>query len=934
MTNFLTKTITLLFAIVIACTAYSQRQYGSIAGRVIAQEENSSEYRTISGVTIELFTATDTLGMTLSDSRFFFNRISPGKATIRFSYLGYKTVVQELEVKAGETSELNIVLQTEVFDIGAVSVKTSVPLYIVKEDTIIFNPAAVKTLENDETIEILRQMPGVILSGGSINVMGQEVERTYVDSRLIFGDDPMAALNNLLAADVIKIRAYDEPRNKGKDGLPHEMIRVLNIETKSKLIAATTGHFLGSYGYDIPTGGSGSHARYGIGATGNFFSENFLLSGNAFFNNINRTSNKVSELLDRSSKNPGYNRNTYVDIGFVRKWPTDYQEYSQPIKLQANYTFSNDYSKSENILDQLYFPSVAEGYEKRTIDDTARNTTTRRTHNMSVDFRLPTAKAGNFSLIHNLTFSNANDNSFSSYYVRTDDQPVTGTRSRQESDYADYHLSEILGWDRSFGEQWGLALNGQFQIGEGDGNGVKYDSLFSTETTTFLTTSPLHSMKEIMGNVHLSFYPRGMESAEYFILNYQYNYKNDLRKQLAFDRFHGLPDEPNEINTFDYTTNHHTHSGKLQYSKTFLKSRIMLIAILGGQTVLIDKTERMPGDSYFKSRFNAFLPSLSLQNMSMISSFSILYFANPIIPYIEQLRPRLNNNNLYSLSVGNPNLNQSYRHNLTAGYNHMFGKTSSSLGLTANASYTNNYIAMAQRFFATDTPLAEYEGYVAPAGSTLTTYDNIDGQWSADAKITYRTPLRKLKSNLTIAPGFTFYDTPAFRGEQVIRTKEYTPEFSVSLSSNFSRSVRLVLGSTTGYTYAENNFGDSYKYLRESLTASATVNNLFKHLVFNAKYQGIFYRDIKTTDTDNSHILNLSLGCKVFKRMGEIGIAVYDVLNRTSGFTTAMTADYIKNSWQEMFGRYFTVNFALKFNKIRPGLSTPADINDGSMKWQ
>lgn len=81
--------------------------------------------------------------------------------------------------------------------------------------------------------------------------MGKDISRTYVDGKLIFGNDPMAALQNLLANDVLKIRVYDEnaddnPHRKRRKG--EEMRRVFNIETKSKLIQATTGHFLASYG--------------------------------------------------------------------------------------------------------------------------------------------------------------------------------------------------------------------------------------------------------------------------------------------------------------------------------------------------------------------------------------------------------------------------------------------------------------------------------------------------------------------------------------------------------------------------------------------------------------------------------------------------------------------------------------------------------------
>ena len=80
----------------------------------------------------------------------------------------------------------------------------------VKGDTLVYNAVAVRTFEGDETIKIVEQLPGVLTSENGVSVMGKDISRTYVDGKLIFGSDPRAALQNLLANDVLKIRVYDE----------------------------------------------------------------------------------------------------------------------------------------------------------------------------------------------------------------------------------------------------------------------------------------------------------------------------------------------------------------------------------------------------------------------------------------------------------------------------------------------------------------------------------------------------------------------------------------------------------------------------------------------------------------------------------------------------------------------------------------------------
>ncbi len=288
----------LLFCLFFPLLSVAQSRPGSIAGQVSGplQDNGSLKFRTsVNGVVVEAYTTTDTLYTTTVNGYFQFKKVTAGRVTVRFTHISYKEVVKEIEVKPGETTEVEIQMQEAAQEIESVTVKGEVPVLTVKGDTLVYNAAAVQTFEGDETMKIVEQLPGVLTSESGVSVMGKDISRTYVDGKLIFGSDPMAALHNLLANDVLKIRVYDEytdrnPKRKRRKG--DETHRVFNIETKSKLIQATTGHFLASYGADMNKGGRGNHDRYGIGATANFFSESLLLSANAFFNNINRKSNK------------------------------------------------------------------------------------------------------------------------------------------------------------------------------------------------------------------------------------------------------------------------------------------------------------------------------------------------------------------------------------------------------------------------------------------------------------------------------------------------------------------------------------------------------------------------------------------------------------------------------------------------------------------
>ena len=319
------RNFVVLCCLFIPILSVAQSTSGTIIGQVLTKGNLASvgETRTsVGGVVVEAYTARDTLYTTTVNGYFQFKKVTAGPVTLRFSHLSYKDVIKEIEVKPGQTTEVEVTMQEAPQQIDAVTVKGETQVLKVSGDTLVYNAAAVRTLEGDETMEIIKQLPGVLTSEAGVSVMGKDISRTYIDGKLIFGSDPMAALQNLLANDVLKIRGYDEdvdqnPRHKRRKG--DEMRRVFNIETKSKLIQATTGHFLASYGADMNKGGRGNHDRYGIGATANFFSVSLLLSANAFFNNINRKSNKISDIIAVKSPKSSFSQKPSVARYFESK---------------------------------------------------------------------------------------------------------------------------------------------------------------------------------------------------------------------------------------------------------------------------------------------------------------------------------------------------------------------------------------------------------------------------------------------------------------------------------------------------------------------------------------------------------------------------------------------------------------------------------------
>ena len=94
-----------LFLIPVVIPSFAQQKTGSIIGNVKAEQENRA-YE-LNGVIVEAFTIKDTLYMTTVGGIFQFKRVTAGPVTLRFSHISYKDVIKEIEVKPGQTTEVD-----------------------------------------------------------------------------------------------------------------------------------------------------------------------------------------------------------------------------------------------------------------------------------------------------------------------------------------------------------------------------------------------------------------------------------------------------------------------------------------------------------------------------------------------------------------------------------------------------------------------------------------------------------------------------------------------------------------------------------------------------------------------------------------------------------------------------------------------------------
>lgn len=149
-----------------------------------------------------------------------------GKYLLKSVVKGYQTTITPLDVPEKEYRRRVRYWNTDVLmkkerqsptetNLGEAVVAVTKIKMVTKGDTVVFNASAFQLSEGSMLEQLLAQMPGMKLEdGGKITFNGQHVEELLVNGKDFFQGDPKIALENLPAYMVDKVKVY---RKEGED---------------------------------------------------------------------------------------------------------------------------------------------------------------------------------------------------------------------------------------------------------------------------------------------------------------------------------------------------------------------------------------------------------------------------------------------------------------------------------------------------------------------------------------------------------------------------------------------------------------------------------------------------------------------------------------------------------------------------------------------
>lgn len=928
MKTFYTFTL-LLFCLVLSHTTYGQRPTGQErAPRMITGTVMDGATKTpMAGTNILIKTVTDSLLLgTVTDAKGHFEierpRIPSVKVEVKF--IGYLTISKIHNQRDPlDLGELTLVEDAQ--ELGEVIIEGQVPVGEMRGDTTSFNANAFKTKENGVAEDLVRKLPGITITNGEVQAQGEAVQKILVDGREFFGSDPSIALKNLPASSIERVEVLDQKSDQSRltgfdDGTYSKTINIILREDSKN------GQFGRVYG------GYGTDDRYTAGGSINLFKGDRRVSILGLFNNVNQQNFSSQDLAGVSANSGGgrgrggfgggggsfYGGN---DIGTITTNAMGLN-YSDKLGSKVNFTGSYFFNNTQNTLRQItnrqtvINDSTTQNYQENVLNSSEN-------FNHRANARIEADLNDKNSLIISPTISFQNSKNFSdrdAFTSANETDSLSALRSINNSKNTSYNIGNNITYRYKFDKKGRTlssdiytAWNNRDQDSDLEAASIDYrrDQLDTTLQNTDLLSKGFNyrinaTFTEPIGE-------KSIATVGYQVGNNKTS--SDQKTRILNDENVSVLDTAlsNEFNNKFITQ-------RLRTGYSYNNEGWNLSANLDYQYAKLDNEAFFPTEGVFVRDFNNFLPSASLsyRNRETGISYRVRYRTGTDEPSVSQLQNVVNNQNPLNLSVGNPNLGQSFNNNIFANISKVNMEKSRTLFAFLTYSGTSNYIGT-NTYIASEDTLINDEILLRPGGQ-ITQPVNLDGNFSTRAFVSYGSPIKKLKSNLNLNTRVGFNRRPGMiNGEKNINDNVDLSQ-GITLSSNISKDFDFTLSTTGTYTIVNSSLQESLDnnyYVQESNLRLYYSPNDGKLFIGN-NVSNSLYRGLSEGFDQSVWLWNIEAGYRFAKsNKAEVKLVVFDLLNQNKSINRTISDVSVTDVYTNVLTRYGLLTFTYIIGKFK-----------------
>lgn len=892
--------------------AFAQGDSLSVEGKVLIQEGQLPW----PGATIILLNIKDSTKSKYSssalDGSFEIKNLEQAFYKLKVSSIGYKPFQKLIRLQLQENKLGVIFLEEDAVALEEVLVEGQVAAVRQRGDTTEYNAASFKTNVDATSADLVKKMPGIQVTSDGVSANGANIEHVLLDGKRFFGQDPLLSLNTIPAEIVDKVMVYDEQSEQSRltgfdDG---NTTKTMNLITKS---AKKNGQFGKVYA------GVGENKRYKAGLSLNAFNGDRRITLLGMSNNINLQNFGQEDLagISGSGGRGGFRRggnNTFITgeqggITYINSAGINFTDQrSKKLSMEGNYFFNatNNETKQESFR-ETFQEERSQFYEE--VQNATNNNMNHRL-NLRMDYDIDDNKKLLLRSSFSLQDNNATESVLGETYLFS--EPIDNSINNQfETDNEAYSVSNELTYQRKFkkiGRTISAEIKHRTQPIE---RAVLFKDVVNGSKTDYLTDVTNQSINPSVT------YTEPMGAAGQLAASYQYSYAQRNSENNAFT-VNDSREKVNEIKGLsnDFKSVYSYHQPSVMYS--FQKMGRNFAVGAEFQNAELTNTSNSLANGEFSKTFNTILPSVMTRfEINSKTRFFGRYSASTAEPTVSQLQNVIINTNPLFVTIGNPDLNQTYTNSLRMAIQYNNTDKNRSFSNFSRVSHSLNYITDQTLVMRSDSLTAP--GILLERGVQLITPVNLDGHWQVQNNSTYSFVIKPIKNNVNLSANLGYSRIPGLTNNQTNYSNAYSAALKVGLTSNISEkidynvyyelNVTKVLNSSQG----ENTNQYSTQTVATELSLTFKKDIVFRSDTYFQKYNG-------ASDSFNSiyTLWNAGIAKKFLKNnLGELELSVFDLLGQNQNFDQTVSAQFLQETKTTVLQRYFMVTFTYQIRRFK-----------------
>lgn len=919
--------VLLLLLLTTAIISYSQTS--SLKGTVT----DSVEKKNPANAVISLLRQKDSVLVRFTrsdkDGHFTIDNLKEGKFILMITHPYMGDYFDNFEVRAGIPVDLGQVYITPKTKLLAeVIIKSGSPIRI-KGDTTVYTADSFKVRAGANVEELLRRLPGIqVDKDGKITAMGERVTKVLVDGEEFFGSDPGIATKNLRADAVKEVEVFDKKSDQAEftgidDGVKDKTI---NLKMKQK-----KGYF-----GKVEAGG-GLKDKYNNAIMLNSFKNKRKLAGYGIMSNTGQTNLDWQDAQNYGGGMDGMESGMSDDGGMWISYSGDGDDnywggrngipknwsgglhYSdkfgkdQKQSFNSGYKFSKVNAQADNSTFSKTFLSDTSWFNNSSTS--SFNSTNKHALNLTMDFNIDSSNSLKWTTKGNNKTTRSTTRSYSEA-LNESLQYINNSQRNSNNNSDNNSITSSLLWKHKFKKlSRTISINTDFNWSRSENDGLLYSLNNYYDAGTLLrrdTTDQLNIRNNEANGISTKIaYTEPLAKDFYLELSYSLAWNGNSNERITNKKnINGKYEEKIDTLSNSFEFNRLVNTPGLNFRINKKKYNISFGSSVGFSNFIQKNLTENTKTNY---NFTNFFPRASFNyKIKPSENIRLNYNGSTTAPSLEQLQPIRVNTDPLNVYSGNPDLKQSFRHNINAGYNFYNVLQEKNLWTSINFTLTEN------AFVQSDT--------IKASGARTYKTVNADGVYNLSLYSDYGFKLKNSKVRLGAGPTFNRNRNVGFL--TTIRNNVF--ETAKNITTVTSYGVRL-----NASRYVENKFNFyispsiTWNNSKASVSTAANANywqlegwadlriTLPKKFEFNTDANTqIRQKDPRFPANNSFTTWNAAITKRFLKENAfEMKFGIYDILNQNRGYNRNFSSNNFTESYYTTLRRFWLLTLTWNISK-------------------